>query len=329
MVMRRFVIAVCMVSTLLLSACSGAAPESSSASPAGSGTSVSADPLQDSGILGTWAYRDVKFEEYTDQGIVRVYYADRPWEWQDPETQQYSVEKVDGLWRITITYGDTSFDEYFSVDGDTVTWSETAEEAKAGTSTYKSTRTTFLDDHASWISEIDSIEADFNRAYPDGKFDVGEGSGLGAALVPAFVGQLPSWTKSDRKGVDRYSDRSSVMYFAYMDVATDGKFSDIWTQMLPRQEDRARFTREVAQPIEAAYASGDFSTVVAAVRPYVDSAQFDDHIGNLNLGIAAKVSRGYMTQNMDSVDSVYEHYEYLKEADYRAAVRIFEQGELF
>lgn len=328
MVMRRFVTAMCVISTLLLSACSGAEPESSSASRADTGASVSADPLQESGILGTWAYQDFFFEEYTDQGIIRVYNAFRPWEWENPETRQYSVQKVDGLWRITITYDGESVDEYFSVDGDTVTWSETVEEARAGTSTSKWTRTTFLDDHASWIAEIDSIEADFSSVLPVRKLGIGEGSRFGAALVPAFVGQLPSWTTSNQSGPERAADRFDVTYFAYMDVATDGKFSDIWIQMLSRQEDRARFTREVAQPIEAAYASGDFSAVVAAVRPYVDSAQFDDHVSNLNLGIAAQVSRGYMIQNNISVDSS-EHYQYLKEADARVTDRIHEQGALF
>ena len=109
---------------------------------------------------------------------------------------------------------------------------------------------------------------------------------------------------------------SLIGMMAYIDLKQNGEFSDVWFNSLLDNTELEKFQNNVQIPLEEAYSTGNYNTVIADLEKYYASGSLD-YINNI------KVSATYflITQQQDKkqeeytkISEIYENImnEYIK-----------------
>ena len=100
---------------------------------------------------------------------------------------------------------------------------------------------------------------------------------------------------------------SAVGMIALSDLKEDGKFSDYWYNMVRDEAMNEIFINEVLLPVEQAYTSNDFSTLMSKMNAY--DGKTDNHWNNVTISMLHHIMRNSQNINNEDKQKIEKYFE--------------------
>lgn len=100
---------------------------------------------------------------------------------------------------------------------------------------------------------------------------------------------------------------SALGMIAAYDLNEDGKFSDYWYNIVQDASNNEIFINEILLPVEQAYTSNDFSTLMSKMNAY--DGKTDNHWNNVTISMLHHIMRNNQNINNEDKQKIEKYFE--------------------